>query len=272
MSAAQAQFDFTASRPASSAGTNGTSGTDKADIVAKLRKLMNTNGRTEAERDSAEILAAAIAAKHGIDLQQVDLAGSRPNMVITERMVGQWFSMPKEASYASAVCVKYFEVSQITLIGYDGAKETFIGLDYHLDIAEQVFRFLIHEFRYRWNHGKGQLKNRNQFLYGMFIALLAKLNERFSGRATTPGVEISWKAKRDAYLREHHPNSTARQLATKQRDSRAISAGLAAGRDIEIRPAVKAGTTVKRGELAAGGERKLLTGGTSDKPTQKTTP
>jgi hypothetical protein len=267
MSAAQAQFDFSGARPTSSAGTNGA---DKSDIVAKLRKLMNTNGRTEAERDSAEILAAALAAKHGIDLQQIELAVDRPDMVITERVVGQWFSMPKEASYASAVCVKYFEVSQITLIGYDGAKETFIGLCWHLDIAEQVFKFLIHEFRYRWNHDKGRLKNRNQFLYGMFIALLAKLNERFSNRTTTPGLEISWKAKREAYLADHHPNSTDRKLAPKQRATRAISAGLAAGRDIEIRPAVKPGATVQRGELAAGSERKLLTEGTTDKPTHKT--
>jgi hypothetical protein len=259
MSAAQSQFNFTAPEPPPAAASAPDQRND--DVLRKLRALMNPHGRTEAERDSAEIIAAAIAAKHGIDLRQIEEADTRPKLVITERVVGQWFSMPKEASYASAVCVKYFEVSQITLVGYDGTKEAFIGLDYHLDIAEQVFKFLIHEFRYRWNHGKGRLKNRNQFLYGMFVSLMAKLHERFSDRAGAAGPEVSWKAKRQAYLAEHHPDSTESKLITKQRASRAISAGLAAGRDIEIRPGIKPGQQTSQPSLLTHPNGRKLLGG-----------
>jgi len=259
MSAGQTQFDFSGARPAPSAGTNGARGAEKADIVAKLRKLMNTNGRTEAERDSAEILAAALAAKHGIDLQQIELAAERPSMVITERVVGQWFSKPKEASYAAGICVKYFEVSQVTVITvYDGAKETFVGLDWHLDIAEHVFRFLIREFRYAWTHRKNRrIKNRNAFLHGAYVGLLIKLNERFD-RGAASGIELSWKAKREAYMEENHPDTESSPIAPKQKSSAALSHGIRAGGEIEIRPAVKPGATVRHGELPAGIERRLL--------------
>jgi hypothetical protein len=261
MSAAQAQFDFSGARPASSAGTNGTSGADKAHIVAKLRKLMNTNGRTDAERDSAEILAAALAAKHGIDLQQIELAAERPSMVITERTVGEWAAMPIEASLAAMVCVKHFEVSQITLKGWM-EKEVFIGLDWHLDIAEHVFCFLIKEFRWHWNHRRGRCRNRKEFIHGAWLALMGKLAERFRARDGECGLEISWKAKRQQYLDEHYPDSTKKDIIKQSKEaSAARHRGWLAGRDIEIRPAVKPGATVQRGELAAGSERKLLTAG-----------
>ncbi len=66
------------------------SGLTKDQAMEKIRKLLSGRGRTEEEADTAAILAAAIAAKHDIDISDIDRAEQSRAAIITHQCVGQW--------------------------------------------------------------------------------------------------------------------------------------------------------------------------------------
>jgi hypothetical protein len=83
------------------------------EALAKIRKLLGTQGRTDAEADTAQILAAALAEKHGIDLEDAARPEAEQTTVIIHRVVGQWGKVPIEATYASLICKRFFDVQQL---------------------------------------------------------------------------------------------------------------------------------------------------------------
>ncbi|KAF0176484.1 MAG: hypothetical protein FD161_3023 [Limisphaerales bacterium] len=225
-------------------------------IISKLKAMLNRNGRTEAEADTFQIMAAALADKHGIDIAALDAAEARQASVIMHKQVGEWGKCPPEADYAAVICKSFFEVDTITSCGWTERMQ-FVGTAHHLEVAEYVFNFLLREFRWQWNHRRGRCRNRKQFLYGCMVALHTKLSARFA-KPATEAVEVSWKAKRQAYIAATFSKLTTTPLAPKQVGGAATQRGFRAGSEIEIRPGVNGGQRKAEQPALAGFERRLL--------------
>lgn len=225
------------------------------EIIAKLKVMLNRNGRTEAEADTFQIMAAALADRHGIDLASLDAAEERERCAIMHKQVGEWGKCPPEADFALVVCKRFFEVDAVTHCGWTERVEM-VGTAHHIEVAEHVFHFLVREFRWQWNHRRGRCRKRKDFLYGCLVSLTQKLDARFARPAAGGALEVSWKAKRQAYMQERWPSAKTSSVAP-QKPGAAAARGFQAGRDIEIRPAVKPGEA-KGQELLPGFERRLL--------------
>jgi hypothetical protein len=125
-----------------------------------------------------------------------------------------------------------------------------------------VLKFLVKGFRWQWNRKRGRCRDRKQFLRGCYIGLHSKLGERFKRPEGGLALEVSLSAKRQAYMDEHWPNSKTVENKPAKKSSAAANRGYFAGREIEIRPGVKAGAAGdKQGQLEFGGNGRLLTNG-----------
>jgi len=229
----------------------------RPEAIEKVRKLLKRNGRTDAEADTAQILAAAIAEKHGIDIAALETDEQNPESVITHKVVGKWATVPDEAVYASLVCAEFFEVESFRLRGFLDQELVFVGLDHHIQVAEYVFGFLKGEFSRQWNWNRGRMKKRKQFIWGCYMGLMGKLRERFAAPPSN-GLVVAWKAKREKYIAETWGEMTSSSAAPKERRCRAMVAGYMAGQDIEIRPGVNGGNGKAAPALASGAVKGLL--------------
>jgi hypothetical protein len=152
--------------------------------------------------------------------------------------------------FASLICKKFFEVNALTVCGFCEETMTLIGTEHHLQIARYVLDFLTGEFRRTWNRKKGRCKKRKDFLWGCYVALDQKLSERFGSRGgATTAVEVSWKAKRDAYMQETFGETKATDVRKKAKPSAAARQGFINGREIEIRPGVDGKEAPRRGQV-----------------------
>lgn len=233
----------------------------QSEAMEKIKKLLRRGGRTEAEIDTAQIIAAALAEKHNIDIAALDVEEDRKRNEMAHRTVGEWVSQPPEAGYASNICTAFFEVSAIILSGSFTEQRVFVGTAWHLDIADCVFKFLIKEFRWQWNKKRGRCKKRAAFMYGCYIGLFGKLHERFGSPNETNALQVSFKAKREAYMEEQWPNAETVKSKPKNLGGAAAARGLNAGRSIEIRPGVKGGDGKQTEALPGGIQARLLTQG-----------
>jgi hypothetical protein len=218
------------------------------EALEKIRKLLATNGRTHAESDTAQIIAAAIAQKHDIDIASVDRAEEERRAEITHEAIGVWTKVPIEANCAASICNDFFETSSIIVVKQPSSFSSWtietlnlVGTEHHLTIATHIFKFLAREFRWQWRHKRGRCKKRKQFVWGCYCGLTRKLEGRFA-RPTVPGandLEISWKARRAKYIEDNFGKTRNVQLAPKEKGGAATHRGYMAGREIEIRPGVK---------------------------------
>jgi len=206
--------------------------------LEKIRKLLSNRGRTDHEIDTAQILAACIAEKHGIDIAEVDRAEQDRSVV--HEIFGEWASVPDEAIYASLICSRFFEVSPFTS-GYWTQRMIVVGTPHHLVIARYVFGFLTGEFRRCWNRRPNKrIKKRKAFIHGAYVALFTKLVARFEQPFKPQlelALEVNWKAKRESYIQENFGEMTTKPAGPKKVGA-AARHGYQAGSSIEIRPAV----------------------------------
>lgn len=215
----------------------------RSEATDKIRKLLHTKGRTEAEADTATIIAAALAAKHNIDIAELDQADRNREIQIIHQCFGQWTAMPDEATYASLICRKFFEVSPFESGRHFLRIMIVVGTEQHLTIARYVFDFLMGEFRRAWNRRPNKrIKKRKAFMHGIFQALFTKLYFRFED--TKPpqlelALEISFKARRNKYISENFGEMGTSAIKPRNIANAAANAGWQAGQNIEIRPAVE---------------------------------
>lgn len=237
------------------------------EAIDKIRKLLNRNGRTEAEADTATILAACLAEKHGIDIAEIDRADQNREVQITHQVFGEWANVPDEAVYASLICKRFFEVSSFEQSNWMSGKLIFVGTEHHLTIAKYVFEFLVGEFRRAWNRRQSKrVKKRKAFLYGAYQALFSKLYLRFE--QTKPAqlelaLEVNFKAKREQYIKEHFGQMETASAGPKAKSAATIH-GWHAGQSIDIRPGVQGNAEKPPNELTGGGAHLAL--GPGDPP------
>jgi hypothetical protein len=172
---------------------------DQQTTLNKIKKLLAMKrGGTQHEAETAEALAQALALKAGIDLARVNVDDSpAAEQAITHRTIGDWANIPCEVLYAAQICTRFFNVHSITLVKIWHSEMVFIGTDSDLDITGCVFKFLVREFRWQWNHRRGRCRKRVDFLSGAYCGLFSKLNERFGSRSpSTEGLVLHHAAKR----------------------------------------------------------------------------
>ncbi len=109
----------------------------QSEAAEKIRKLLNTSGRTDAEADTARTLAEAMAYKFQVDLASIrDTLGQRD--AITHRVLGEWSKVPLEATLAGRIVRYFFDVLVVTREGYQ-CQIYGVGTLSQLDAAEYVF-------------------------------------------------------------------------------------------------------------------------------------
>lgn len=214
---------------------------NREDALRKIRSLLQTNGRSDHESDTAQILAAALAEKHGIDLEEA--AADRPESTpIIHKIVGEWASQPPEAKYSAMILNAHFDVSTLTLESFGASRIAIIGTAQHIEIAEYVFTFLRREFARRWNTRKGRTKKRAAFIWGCACAVMQKLAAGKPHPAPSAlAVVVSLGARRDKYIADTWGKTTSSSIAPKTNKGTAASKGYRAGLDIEVRPGVGGG-------------------------------
>lgn len=256
----QGTFDFTAPlNPKVSAE-------DRAAAIEKIQKLLRMKrGGTQSESETAERLAEVIALKAGIDLSDVSEEDTAARLVvITHRIMGEWSKEPTEAFHAGLICRRFFNISTFAQVGWT-EKRIFVGTELDLDIAAYVFNCCVNEFRHAWNKRRGRCKKRAEFIYGCYVGLFTKLKERFP-KLFEPAHEgnalvVSMLEKRRQYIEEHFGPMETKSVQAKNTNNAAAARGFHAGRDIELRPGIKGGVTVKPEQLTGPGGRLLLGNG-----------
>lgn len=226
--------------------------TDKERILDKIKKLLRMKrGGTPGEIETALALAAELARKHGINLDSVDpdAEPAQPlghiDAVTAARI--QW-----ECKYAGLICHNFFNVTLLlrnkpcVRLRNGWPRRacdymiTFIGLDRDIQIALYVYHFLVRHLRYTWRTGRGRCRNRQAFLYGMYVGLFTKLDEQRKLHANEEGLIFIGRqvALRQEYMRSSF-GETKESDAKPDGDAEAAHyVGYLAGRATEIRSGI----------------------------------
>ena len=192
------------------------------------------NGGTQGEIENALFLAKKLADKHNIDLNSVDADDHREP--ITHRFSGDPKSrLQFEVKYSAMIVSQFFNVKSISS-GYSKQTIVFIGTQIDIDIAEYVFNFLITHFRYEWKTKRGRLRNRQSFMYGMYIGLCYKLNQANHLLGEKEGLILCKRESEiEDYKNTRFPNLISKSHAPKKKAETAMSRGITSGLNTNIR-------------------------------------
>lgn len=215
---------------------------NKEAIIEKIRKLLRMKrGGTPDEVATALRLAQELAEKHGIDLGTVnpDEEAERP---INHMDAVHGARIQSECTYAGMICDHFFNVNVFAAVTDDRTKYCmrFVGTDWDTQIAIYVYHFLIGHFRREWRDKRGRLRNRQAFMWGMYLGLSRKLRERQPLPVQTPGIIPVDRqlARRKQYIEARWKLET--ESAAPDTDSdQARYRGFLAGQETEIRGGVK---------------------------------
>ena len=220
----------------------------KEEALEKIKKLLRTNGRTEAEADTASVLASCITQKHGIDLETVDLSSKTSSNEITHLVVETYRKWKAEYSFAGLICKRFFEVHIVhvsipSLSGRDHLM-VFIGKPQHIEIATYVYHYLVRIFALAWNNRSNKrLKKRKDFIVGAYLSLSHKLT--IPTHVDQQQLILNRFHQREEYLKSTFNGAGERNVLTNIK-SRSGCAGWVAGKDINIRPAVEGAETTTK--------------------------
>ena len=231
-------------------------------IIDKIKKLLRMkNGGTPDEVATALRLAQELAEKHGIDLTTVnpDEEAIREKPISHEDAVcGARVSW--ESKYAGMIADQFFKVRVFKSVNEARSKYIlrFVGEDWDRQIAIYVYRFLCGHFRREWKTNRGRLRNRQAFMWGMYIGLCQKLHAR-QPQTQEAGVVRAERglARRNQYITEHFGELGSTSAKPDSDSAAARHRGWLAGRATEIHSGVKGAEGGNQG-LEAATETKLL--------------
>jgi hypothetical protein len=226
----------------------------KDQAIDKIRKLLRMQrGGTPHEIETALALAAELARKHNVDMAGVD-PDHEPDQAIGHIDATTSARLGWECKYAALVVQGFFNVNALITKNWQGPKWyrfrksavwriRLIGTAWDTQIALYVYEFLIKHMRRLWAAGPlsprgARLRNRQAFLYGMYIGLCSKLDEQkekqFVPEAGLVLVERGL-ARRDAYVKKEF-GETGKVETTPDTDATAAkNAGFNAGMATNIR-------------------------------------
>ena len=226
---------------------------DQKAALDKIKKLLRMKrGGSAGEVENALRMAQEIAAKHGIDLSSVNPDEEERERPIThvDEILGARIQF--ECKYAALVCHQFFHVEVFAGRNGDGKfKLTFVGTEWDQQIALYVYRFLVRHFRYEWTHNRGRLRNRQAFLWGMYLGLCSKLREKNPEHSDAHGLVHLERAlvRRQQYVKDRFGDLSSSSVKPDDDAGAARRRGYDAGQKTEIRPALK-GSPVATPKLA----------------------
>jgi Protein of unknown function (DUF2786) len=229
-------------------------------IIEKIKKLLRMKrGGTPDEVATALRLAQELAEKHGINLGDVDENDERSNhekpISHTDALIAariQW-----ECKYAALVCQQFFNVTVMVRRSFKRLQHdlclTFIGTEWDTQIALYIYHLLVGHFRREWKTKRGRLRNRQAFMYGMYIGLCSKLEERQPKKEQTPGIVTTDRGLvlRKDYMEKNFGKTESTNVQPDGDAAAAKYAGYVSGRNTEIRGGVKNGESNKASLVAS---------------------
>lgn len=240
----QSEFDFSAKPPPRPHVTD----EQRKAAIEKIKKLLRMKrGGTQAEVETALNLARELAAKHGIDLDNINADDEQQKeMPIGHEDAFRGGRVQVECRYAGLICEHFFNVAvfsrQVPNRSYPFYvfALTFVGTDWDREIAIYVYKFLVGHFRRSWNSRRGRCRNRHAFMDGMYTGLFLKLKDRQPKVEPGPGLIRIERAiqRRNQYLAQFG-KITERHMGSDSNADQARYRGYLAGQDTEIRSGLR---------------------------------
>ncbi len=233
----------------------------QAEAIEKIRKLLRMKrGGTQHEIETALALAAELARKHNIDMAGVD-PDHEPDQPISRIDATTSARIGWECKYASLVCQQFFNVT--ALITRNNVKREpnhllrdylfirrrscdwrirLIGTAWDTQIALYVYEFLTRHMRRLWSAGPlsprgARLRNRQAFLYGMYIGICTRLDEQKGKQVNEAGLVLISRglARRDDYMKKTFGDVGNHSITPDGDATASKNAGFQAGLATEIR-------------------------------------
>lgn len=232
---------------------------DRDTIIEKIRKLLRMKrGGTPDEVATALRLAQELAAKHNIDIGSVNPDVESREVPITHCDEPHGSRVSWESRYAGMIVDQFFKVRAFKSVSEDCRQYVlrFVGEEWDIQIAIYVYRFLCVHFRREWNTRRGRCRNRQAFMWGMYLGVCSKLKERQPAEQPA-GIVLAGRGliRRDQYIAERWELKSC-DVEPDGDASAARWAGFVAGKETEIRSGVKAGASAQ--EMPPTSQTKLL--------------
>ena len=213
-------------------------------IIDKIRKLLRMKrGGTDEEVATALRLAQELANKHGIDLQSVDPNVEQPASKLTREDEILSSRMQTEAKHALNICLNHFHVEPVLTEKLIGARWVHVvawcGTSWDIAVAKYVFAFLRRHFRQSWaNRTNRRLRDRNAYLWGMYVGLSSKLRGPKKDNPTAGLVALN---RLKEFVEEQFPKAKPMETDKGSDSTASQCAGLFAGLNTDIRGAIDHG-------------------------------
>lgn len=227
-------------------------------IIEKIKKLLRMKrGGTPDEIATALRLAQELAEKHGIDLGKVNPDEEESPIHHQDAIHGARIQC--ECIYASLIAEQFFHVTAFKTVDDSRSKYVmrFVGTDWDTQIALYVYYFLARHFRSEWKHKRGRLRNRQAFMWGMFLGVKMQLKAKQPKPVQTPGIVPVERGlqRRNQYIEQRWGKLDSESVAPDNDSEKARRAGFVAGLETEINSGVKGGK--KQGALIVDASRQL---------------
>lgn len=220
-----------------------------SDIIEKIKKLLRMKrGGTPAEIETALALAAELARKHNLDLDEIDPDDIQDRQPLTHIDATTSSRISWECKYAGLVCQQFFNVTvllqrgdEIKMRGWRYStdfKLSFIGTSRDIEIALYIYHYLVGHFRWSWNHRKNKrLRNRQDFLYGMYHGLCYKLDQQRGQQVSGEGlIKLDQQVElRSKYMEANFGKTKGHSTVPDSDATASRLAGVIAGHSTEIR-------------------------------------
>jgi hypothetical protein len=214
---------------------------NRETIIEKIKKLLRMKrGGTPDEIATALRLAQELAAKHGIDINAVNPDVTEKPIQHGDEVLGRRVSF--ECKYASLIVDQFFKVSVFQTVNDVRSKYVFrfVGESWDIEIATYVYRFLCGHLRRTWTKQRGRLRNRQAFLWGMYLGICAKLRDLQPKTVDEPGlvkVDRQLQRRKD-YIDKHFGKLSSASVEPDDDAKAARWSGFLAGQKTEIRSGV----------------------------------
>jgi hypothetical protein len=208
------------------------------DVIEKIKKLLRMKrGGTPDEITTALRLAQELAEKHGIDLDTVN----PDEQQLREKPIGHedeacGTRISWESRYSGLICNQFFKVRVFQSVNDSRTKYVFrfVGEEWDRQIAVYVYRFLCGHFRREWKTKHGRVRNRQAFMWGMYLGICQKLDER---QPKGNGIVLVDQAltRRNAYIKDNFGELGSTNVRPDDNAEAARRRGWMAGKATEIR-------------------------------------
>lgn len=212
----------------------------KIDTIQKLLRLGESDNPNEAKVALKQ--AQALMRRYGLDEFAVGDGGEETLGAI--RLGSSFKRIPAYAKALGGVLVEHFSVRGIWISHDNGSQLELVGEHGQLEISAHVHDYLLAEAERLWaRRGEHSKRAKDDFFEGIIIEVSKSLGVA-KLEANEPGLVVHDEARIaevTAFYKARYPQ-TGTVGGSRKRRGKAFGDGREAGRDVKIRPPVKAGS------------------------------